>query len=540
MPLAATRCITAPLARVHTAERLGLRARERHILAVAGLCLLLGAFVTSCKKASHVLSGVASPSADGQARPFPGFTLIQKLTDRTTSLIDMDGNIVHRWISGYTLKGGTHLLENGNLLRSGLLPRGSFYRECPGRTGIVELLDWNSEVIWDYTLEDSRRALHHDIGILPSGNVLMLAVEVKNSEEQIAEGRNPSSMRTPDLWVDYVIEMNPNGDKEGSIVWEWHLWDHLVQDFDPKRKNYGVVSKSPDRIDINFIENPVPVTASTLRQMQSIGYVGGGIRNAPGLQGQLPDWSHANAIRYNPELDQILLCFRSLGEVWIIDHSTTKAEAATGRGGRSGRGGRILYRWGNPQSYQRGSPKDQRLFGQHDAQWIPAGYPGAGNLLIFNNGDGQPGEPFSSVVEIKAPLNEAGTYELEEGRPFGPINPAWEYMREPKSSFFSRFLSGVQRLPNGNTLICSGVTGEVIEVDSSGKTVWKWQYPQRSKASPAGRAAGGIGSRTPVSPFGTQAMFRAVRYGTGHPAFHGKNLKSVEPRNLGNEATNAK
>src|SRR5262249_36877966 len=120
-----------------------------------------------------------------------------------------------------------------------------------------------------------------------------------------------------------------------------------------------------------------------LERLRSIGYIGasGGAK----FQGYFPDWTHVNAVSYNPRFDQIMISVRETNEVWIIDHSTTTAEAAAHRGGKYGMGGDILYRWGNPRAYRAASVADQKLFAQHDAHWIPAGLPGEGNLLVFNN-----------------------------------------------------------------------------------------------------------------------------------------------------------
>ena len=82
---------------------------------------------------------------------------------------------------------------------------------------------------------------------------------------------------------------------------------------------------------------------------------------------------HVNAVAYNAELDQIVLSSPHFNEIWIIDHGTTTEEAKGHTGGRWGKGGDILYRWGNPRAYRNGTKLDQRLFYQHNIQWIPKG-----------------------------------------------------------------------------------------------------------------------------------------------------------------------
>ena len=75
-----------------------------------------------------------------------------------------------------------------------------------------------------------------------------------------------------------------------------------------------------------------------------------------------------------------------MNEIYIIDHSTSTAEAATSSGGIYNKGGDFLYRWGNPQAYRQGDQNDQKLFGQHYPHWIPDGLADAGKLILFNNG----------------------------------------------------------------------------------------------------------------------------------------------------------
>ena len=226
---------------------------------------------------------------------------------------------------------------------------------------------------------------------------------------------------------------------------------------------------------------------------------------------------HTNSVAYSRKLDQIALSVSGFNEVWILDHGTTTAEAASHTGGRAGKGGDLLYRWGNPTVYGRGTAADQRLFGQHDAQWIPEGHAGEGHLTIFNNGAGRPGRDFSSVLEIAPPLEPSGRYTLAAGRPFGPERPVWEYVAPEKGSFSADFLSGAQRLPNGNTLVCDGPGGRIFEVAATGELVWDFESPYSGEAP---------------NPHGDprRSMFRAVFIPKDHPALVGRDLRPLDPQ----------
>ena len=289
----------------------------------------------------------------------------------------------------------------------------------------------------------------HDFVVLPNGNILTITWESVTGDEAISQGRDPETVPADgDFWYDGVIEIDPYN---AEIVWEWSVRHHMIQEFDSSKANYGAVADHPELWDINrFVPSFVTGDISA-------------------------DWAHFNAIDYNPELEQIILSSNFHGEFYIIDHSTTPYEAASHEGGRYGKGGDILYRWGNPENYLRGTPEDRELWGQHDVQWIKEGLPGAGNILIFNNG-GLQDRQWSTVVEITPPMNPDGTYVLEDGQAYGPTEKTWLYDPEPTERFFSFFVSGVQRLPNGNTLITQGAGAKVREVTSGGEIVWEYRY----------------------------------------------------------------
>ena len=160
-----------------------------------------------------------------------------------------------------------------------------------------------------------------------------------------------------------------------------------------------------------------------------------------------------------------------MSEIFIIDHSTTTEEAATHSGGNSGEGGDFLYRWGNPSNYNRGNNADEILADQHSVNWIPDGYPGAGNLILFNNYHS--GSNSAAVLEFETPLQEDGSYELIGSNPYGPDSWSWIY----NNNIASQMQGGAFRLPNGNTFITDADDATIIEVTSDGEQVYEYVYP---------------------------------------------------------------
>jgi hypothetical protein len=407
----------------------------------------------------------ASPPVTG---PMPGFILLAPLRSTETYLLNADKQVVHRWNSKYPPAASVYLLENGDLLRTARDPDFTHFKGG-GIGGILERFNWEGELIWSFNYANEAHCAHHDVAALPNGNILMIAWERKSKDEAIAQGRDASLLKD-DLWPDFVIEVQPDDPTDGKIVWEWHMWDHLVQDFDREKPNYGVVYEHPELIDLNNTGSTPPATPEELRKLRAVGYTGGGDDDKDKQRRGSSDWMHTNSINYNPQLDQIALSAKSFSEIWIIDHSTTRDEAASHRGGRQDRGGDLLYRWGNPWAYKSGTKEDKKLFDQHDVRWIPRGLPGAGHLTAFNNGQGR---EFSSIIEIELPRDADGQYVLDDEGRFGPQDPAWEYTAENKKDFYSGFISGATRLPNGNTMICEGATGRFFEVDREGTKLWE-------------------------------------------------------------------
>ena len=413
---------------------------------------------------------------------YNGYTIFNSNNSSKTYLIDNCGNLVHSWQGTSKPSLSVYLLENGNLLRT--VSNG------------VELLDFQSNIIWSYA--NSLLNTHHDIEPLPNGNILFLCQENKNANEVFLAGGTDSLSRT----IDFIVEIDP---LNNQIVWEWHAWDHIIQDNDSLLPNFGNISNNPHKMNVNYISN----------------------NNNNPVQG---DWLHANSLDYNTNLDQIIINFAKSNEFWIIDHSTTTAEAQSNTGGYSGKGGDILYRWGNPRTYNMGTLFNQVFEFQHDVHWISNGLIDEEKIMIFNNGR-QRG--FSSIDIIVPPIdtNNFNNYNINPNSSYGPNNLYWTY--SDSGTFFSHFISGVQRLPNGNTFICSGSNGQFFEIEYlTDSIVWEYINPVIQSGPLNQGDVIPVANSTPNGTSYQNSTFRAHRYSTTYSAFNNINLSVGMPIEL--------
>ena len=313
-----------------------------------------------------------------------------------------------------------------------------------GVGGLIQKIDWNNNIIWEFSLSNDSLQHHHDIEPMPNGNILIIAWSRKNLHEAQSMGREIIETPLQQMWSESVFEIKPVGTDSAEIVWEWHLWDHLVQDVNPNLSNYGVISEHPELLNIN------------------LGQVGFGMSS---FGSDNADWIHFNSIDYNPYLDQIVLSSRMMNEIYIIDHSTTSEEAASHSGGNSGKGGDFLYRWGNPQNYGRGNNSDHWLGDQHSINWIDEGSPGQGNLICYVN---RFTDSYAAVLEFIPPLMDDGNYYIEDGQPYGPSSYEWLKQASSNFNFTTSMQGGAFRLPNGNTIITDCDSADIYEIDSNG------------------------------------------------------------------------
>jgi len=332
-----------------------------------------------------------------------GHTII--CSGRTVKLVDMNGRAVNEWeLDAATTEEGAHrakLLENGNIL----VCRGAMHSEV----GLVQEYDWGGKLAWQYIPEGAvphKRLLgpHHDVTRKANGNTLVICREAV-PHEFMTEIREPT-WQNQTIFGDTILEVS----RDCEVVWEWHSHGHL---------------------DLNRYR----ITASPSWP-------------AGELNSTICDWTHVNTVRELPENKwhdagderfkpgNVMISPRNLDAVYVIGRETKEVV------------------WEYTGDYFGG------LSGQHEPYMIEKGIPGAGNVLIFDNG----ASPWKDLGHAGA------SYVLE-------VNPVtkdvvWAY--DKWLGFYSTYTSSAQRLPNGNTLICEASGRRVFEVTPEGETVWEY------------------------------------------------------------------
>lgn len=346
-------------------------------------------------------------------------------------LINMSGRVVHQWKVPFVPMHG-RLLPNGNVVIQGLDKDQYMEQEMPrmknsmgGYTDHLVELTWEGKTVFQYRNKD----MHHDAIKLPNGNYLILGWEpvpqplrnkvrggFKNTEHLLSvppsqreayfKSEAPGKSDLIYMFNDYLEEIDPKGRK----VWTWHANDHL----DPNVDIIGPIYRREE-------------------------------------------WLHSNSIGLTSYGD-IILTSRNTDSILIVDRKT----------------GKIIFRWGNVAHLDEktgriehhavpassfANAKIPRLSGPHDAQEIAEGLPGAGNLLVYNNGIYS---GFSNAMEVDRTSQRVVWESNHTGQGKRPM---------------SIFMGGVQRLPNGNTLISEGLNGRFFQVTRDSQIVWEYVNP---------------------------------------------------------------
>ncbi len=354
------------------------------------------------------------------------YILVNDARANRVYVMNKEARLLHEWTFTNNIGNDVFLLPNGNLLAS--LEVDDPQIKLGGKGGQLQFVAPNGTVEWKFIHSSLEGETHHDAELLPNGNIIAMVWEKRSSEDALQAG----FMLDNDVFVESIIEVNPTTDE---IVWEWHSWDHLIQNHDATKDNHGVISDHPERIDLNYV-----VTS-------------GGTAENEG------DIMHANGIAYDKLNDVILLSVNFYSEVWAIDHSTTTEEAATSQGGNYGKGGDLIYRFGNPEAYE--NSIGERLFHNNHFPNLLKG-DDLGKLLIFSNGSDI---EQSTVYELELPLQ----YDLKANAN-NELKILWSFT-DP--NLYSGKVSGAVPLSNGNVLITEGDFG-FWEVTREKEIVWKY------------------------------------------------------------------
>ena len=351
------------------------------------------------------------------SKTYDGYTLFAPMGTKDMWLMDMQGRFVHRW--PMPERPGLHgkLLPDGHLLYACKLEPGKRGEarslELSGYGGLIREVDWDNNLIWEY----KDPFMHHDFWRLDNGNTIILRwVQVPPEIMKQVRGGVPDSEDRGKMWADQLREISP----EGEIVWEWTSYEHL---------------------------DPVLHSICPLCDRR--------------------EWTHGNSCSIFSN-NSILVSFRNINTICIIDKNT----------------GKIKWEWGRGLG---------ELAHQHDPHLLENG-----NILIFDNG----------VHRAAAEVNTSIVMEL---------NPKskeieWEYRGQRLGEFFSSTCSGAQRLPNGNTLICSATQGRIFEITEKGEIVWEYI------SHLYGEIDVGI----------VNWIFKAHRYGPDYPGLKGKKFSIEE------------
>jgi len=302
----------------------------------------------------------------------------------------------------------------------------------PDGTATVYLVDMDGEPVHTWSVET---AIQSFLRLRPNGNLLY------PTRDRSAIGEAGLRELTPDSEVRWHYHCRIDHDyqvlEDGKLLIHT-LADHMVPEIGPElKRNPYIVEITPEKELVwewhgeDHFED--------LRQRlsgEAFEHVRRRIDERYGF-----DWAHNNTCQVIPENDayedadgeparvapgNVVFSYRSLDVIGTIDRPS----------------GEIVWAWG-----------PATLDGQHKPHVLPSG-----NVLLFDNGTER---GYSRVIEVD-PMTET----IE-----------WEYTATPRESFYSPYISGAQRLPNGNTLVCEGSEAHLFEVTRDGDLVWDFRNP---------------------------------------------------------------
>jgi hypothetical protein len=378
-------------------------------------------------------------------RAWSGFTVLSPLATQAVPVIDMNGAIVKRWDGFNNSAGGpARVLPGGTVMAAaGARPPNQESLELAER-------DFDGKTLWSFsrnqevTTADGQKMWaarqHHDWQRenFPAGYYSPESQPDPQDTERTLLLTHVTHLKpaVADVAIedDRLIEVS----RTGEVMWEWVASDHIDEfKFSPDARK--VIKAGPSS---NGPAGAAGRASFDWLHVNSARYVG-------------PNrWFDAGDTRFTP--NNIVISSREASLVAIV-----------------GRDGRIVWQMGPDYTATTELRAIRQVIGQHDAHLVPKGLPGAGNLLVFDNG-GASGYGFFSPIapDGRGALTRPTSRVLE----INPVTLAlvWSYTN-PR--FFATNISGAQRLPNGNTLITSGPTGRIFEVTKESAIVWEYIWP---------------------------------------------------------------
>jgi hypothetical protein len=377
------------------------------------------------------------------ARAWSGYTAFV-LPDTGAVVVDMNGRVVRRWTEFEGASGGPlRILPGGHVI-------GALGRRPPNQESLaVAQFDWAGKEEWRFDRAEQvpgrdgamvwSARQHHDWQrpSLPAGYYSPDAKPAATGERTLILGHrnltNPAIHPQP-LEDDYLYEVDWNG----KIAWEWLANQHVDElGFSPAAREAirtgGQFNKARGSVDWLHINSAT--------------YVG-------------PNrWFDAGDQRFHP--DHVIVSSRQANIVAIVS-----------------RDGKIAWRMGPDYRESDALRAIGQVIGQHHPHIIPKGLPGAGNLMVFDNGGAAGYGPASPGSPNGVNTVGRGSSRVIEIDPV-TMKKMWEYSVAGNESyrFFSHYVSSAQRLPNGNTLITEGADGRLFEVTTAGEIVWEYVSP---------------------------------------------------------------
>lgn len=382
-----------------------------------------------------------------------GYTLFSA-PELGVNLIDMNGKVVRHWKNMYGFP--PKILPGGHMIASlATRPAANGYQDQEDLT----MVDWDGNIEWKFDRNqfikdpDGERWMarqHHDFQV--EGNPVgywVPGMEMSPDFKKMLilthnDVRKPKI--SPQLLLeDRLIEI----DREGNIVWEWCMLDHF-NEFDLDETIKGAMFRNPNTQEAG------PEGQGDIFHVNCASYLG-------------PNkWFDGGDERFKP--DNIILDSREANIMWIVDHDT----------------GKVVWQVGPDFTRTRELRIFGTVVGPHHTHMIPAGLPGEGNIMVYDNGGwagyGAPNQ-FSKIGLKVTRRDSSRVVEFDPTT----LEIVWECSGEPQGSgggfnfngnyFYSPLTSDAQRLPNGNTLICEGCSAILREVTPENKIVWEYVFP---------------------------------------------------------------